>query len=169
MVGGPNFQFLDKSAFNLSLLFRSGHVPGNGSGVFRNSGVLKERHSFPFSTNKMVRTYGNFNKGQTGFAGFRFRAGSLSGMPLYHYGWIRLQWDDFLLAYQNFPQFETVIDWAYNSTSNAPIHIGDTGAVPEPSTLVLALLAAGSAGVQAWRRCLPSRRRIEPGGSPQAT
>ncbi len=166
MVGGPNFQFLDRSGINLSFLFRSGQVPGNGSGVFRNSGVLKERHSFPFSTNKMVRTYGDFNKGRTGFAGFRFRTGSLSGMPLYHYGWIRLRWDDFLVAYQDFPQIETVIDWAYNTTSNAPIHIGT---VPEPSTLVLALMAAGAAGVQAWRRCLPSRGRIEPGRSPRAT
>jgi hypothetical protein len=168
VVGGSKFQFLNKSGFNLSFLFRSGTVPGKGSGAFRSSGVLKERHSFPFATNKMVRTYGNFSKGKTGFAGFRIRTGSLSGMPLYNYGWIRLRWDDFLVAYKDFPQILTVIDWAYNTTSNAPIHIGDTG-VPEPSTLVLALMAAGAAGVQAWRRCLASRGRIEPGGSPSAT
>ena len=86
----------------------------------------------------------------TGFAGFRFAAGTVGGETAYDYGWIRLKWTDSIITrYMGFPQFLTVIDWAYNDTLNAPIHVGD---VPEPSTLLLALMAAGVSGVQAWRR-----------------
>jgi hypothetical protein len=59
-----------------------------------------------------------------------------------------VKWDDFLLRYQGFPQILTVIDWAYNDTG-APIHVGD---VPEPGSLLLALMASGATGVLAWRR-----------------
>jgi hypothetical protein len=151
LVGNGRFQFLD-TGFDLSRLVKSNNVPG-GSGVFRNFGRVHRRVSFPFSTNKMTRTRGYFPKGVTGFAGFRFANSSVSGIPLYHYGWIRVKWDDsVVLRYKGFPQFLTVIDWAYNTMVGQPIHVGDTQSVPEPSTLVLAVLAAGVTGVQAWRR-----------------
>jgi hypothetical protein len=149
LVGSKRFQFLD-SGFNLSRLARSHNVPP-ASGSFRSFGRVHRRQSFPYSTNKMTRTRGNFPKGQTGFAGFRFYNATVSGAPLYNYGWIRLKWDDsILMKYKGFPQFLTVVDWAYNNMGQ-PIHVGST-TVPEPSTLVLGLLAAGVTGVQAWRR-----------------
>jgi hypothetical protein len=110
----------------------------------------------------MTVSRGKFIKGMTGFAGFRFYTGTAGGMPLYHYGWIRVRWDDsVVLRYKDFAQFLTVIDWAYNNIVGQPIHVGDTQSVPEPSTLVLALLAAGVTGVQAWRRIRVSCARKE--------
>ena len=51
------------------------------------------------------------------------------------------------------------IDWAYNSVAGGPITPGQESggggggsSTPEPSTAAMALLAAGSAGVLAWRR-----------------
>ena len=149
LVGNGNLQFL-AIVPNLFKLNRSSHVPGT-IGLFQDTARIHMRSSFPFSTNKMIRRRGRFAKGVTGFAGFRFAAGTAGGQPAYDYGWIRLKWDDSVIArYAGFPQFLTVIDWAYNDTPNAPIHVGD---VAEPSTLLLALLAAGVTGVQAWRRC----------------
>ena len=48
----------------------------------------------------------------------------------------------------------TVIDWAYNDVADALINAGEgaPAVVPEPSTMTMALLAAGSVGVLAWRR-----------------
>jgi hypothetical protein len=48
----------------------------------------------------------------------------------------------------------TIAEWAYNTTPDAPIKVGQTSeaAVPEPSTLSLALLGMGAGGVRAWRK-----------------
>jgi hypothetical protein len=45
----------------------------------------------------------------------------------------------------------TIIDYAYNSAGGS-INAGDTGAVPEPGTMALALMAAGAAGLASIRR-----------------
>ena len=62
----------------------------------------------------------------------------------FHLGWLRL-------AIRNdangLPDKITLVDWAYESVDGDPIHIGS---IPEPSSL--ALLAAGAAGVAAFRR-----------------
>src|SRR5262249_7514001 len=148
-VRGSRFQFLS-SAANLRNLSRSNNVPPT-TASFRYLGRVHLRRSFPFSTqsglpNKMSRSRGNFAKGVTGFAGFRFATGSIAvAQPQFHYGWIRLRWDDSVIErYKSFAQFFTVIDWAYNDVVGAPIHVGDTQAVPEPNTLLLTLVGAGA-------------------------
>ena len=96
--------------------------------------------------------FGNFSPSNTGFAGVRLND------PLgTHFGWIRL--------HVNSGTSMTVIDWAYNDVAGAPINAGDqsTTAVPEPSTMTMVLLGAGSAGVLAWRR-----RRNEAAATPAA-
>ncbi len=70
-----------------------------------------------------------------------------------HYGWIRLELED-LSSAKDGPEGVsdriTVVDWAYQSTADAPIQAGQT--VPEPSTGALTLLATGAAGALTWRR-----------------
>lgn len=64
-----------------------------------------------------------------------------------NYGWIRIGIsNDATGAAVAF----TVYDWAYETEPNTPITVG---VIPEPSPAAgLALLAAGAAGVGAWRR-----------------
>jgi hypothetical protein len=91
---------------------------------------------------------GSFPPPKTGFAGVSFQVAGQTD-----YGWIRLKVTD-AGAGDNSPHQLTAVDWAYDNTG-APILAGETQApsvVPEPSTFGLALLAAGSAGVLAWRR-----------------
>ena len=98
----------------------------------------------------------NGSRSATGFAAFRVAAGTLSGQPAFDYCWIRLVWTD--PGKPGFPTKLTAIDWACNMTPNQPIEAGATSAsVPEPSSLTLALLATGAAGVLAWRR----RRQLD--------
>lgn|ERR1035437_716822 len=60
------------------------------------------------------------------------------------FGWIRINGG----PTQGFPA--TIVDWAYED-SGAGILTGAT-AVPEPSSMALGCLAAGAAGLAAWRR-----------------
>jgi hypothetical protein len=94
--------------------------------------------------------------GVYGFAGFR-TPGATTGpttapIVTYRYGWIRLKWDaDGVTSY---PNSITALDWALED-SGAAILAGDTGpaaAVPEPGALSMAVLAAGAAGILAWRK-----------------
>ncbi|MFM7162114.1 MAG: PEP-CTERM sorting domain-containing protein, partial [Planctomycetaceae bacterium] len=92
---------------------------------------------------------GDWSMGQTGFFGFAFNK---SGQR--HYGWGELQFDP-TSANTNGYGFQITRAY-YNDTPGASIAAGDTGgggAVPEPSTFALGLLAAG--GVAAYR----SRRK----------
>jgi hypothetical protein len=66
-------------------------------------------------------------------------------------GWIQVQFTP------TFPGLFDVTGWAYNT--DGPIDAGQTSATPEPSYLPLMLLAAGAAGVLAWKR---SRRPQAP-------
>jgi hypothetical protein len=79
-----------------------------------------------------------------GFAGFSFKtAGNQRD-----FGWVRLQ---YTVGANTLIDSLTVIDWGYQTNNIIPITAGE-GAVPEPSTGALALLAAGAAGVAALRR-----------------
>jgi len=66
-------------------------------------------------------------------------------------GWIQVQFTG------TFPGSFDITGWAYNT--DGPINAGQTSATPEPSYLPLMLLAAGAAGVLAWKR---SRRQQAP-------
>jgi hypothetical protein len=100
---------------------------------------------------------GNFPKGVAGLLGVRFFNG-----PDTHFGWVRLQLDDVAAGIGLGPDKITVIDWAYEGTSGATIL---AGAVPEPGTASLALLAGGFMGVAAYRR----RRKQEAQKTEQVT
>jgi hypothetical protein len=111
-------------------------------------GYLKQQST---STNR-----GLFAAGQPGFAGIEFAA----GVDIF-LGWVDLKWN---AGANGYPNSVTVIDWAYNNSLppgsgvGDPINAGDTGAVPEPSSAVLALIATGAAGVLALRS---QRRKAE--------
>lgn len=99
---------------------------------------------------------GAFANGTTGFVGIRLGSGN--------YGWIRLRLDDLGLNQPfstllsgsplgngaNYIDKLTVIDWAYETSGGAIAAGATSSAVPEPSSL--ALLAAGAAGLAAFRR-----------------
>jgi PEP-CTERM motif len=92
---------------------------------------------------------GTWPQKSIGFAGVRIQTANWSANNQnYNYGWIQLAWTD----PGGFPTGLEAFSWAYNTGSNGPILAGDAGSTPEPSSLALALMAAGSAGVLAWRR-----------------
>jgi hypothetical protein len=78
--------------------------------------------------------------GTTAFMGVEFFDASNNE----RFGWIRINGGPTL----GFPA--TIVDWAYED-SGAGILTG-AGIVPEPSSLALGCLAAGAAGLVAWRR-----------------
>ena len=82
---------------------------------------------------------GNFSDVSTGYLGVRF------GSSPVKYGWIHIDW----IGADG--QSYHVDDYAYQDNGSW-IQAGDTGEVPEPSTIALALLASGAAGVMASRR-----------------
>ena len=79
-----------------------------------------------------------FTDGVAGFIGFKF----VNDTTLQtNYGWASLTID------LGNPSL-SINEWAYDNMGN-PIHVGDTGRIPEPSGLGgLALLALGAAGVR---------------------
>jgi hypothetical protein len=126
-------------------LFALHGTADNGADLY-NRTIAFTLPSYTFAGTSNAGTWTSTN---TAFAAVRFQfAGNT------HYGWIRLHWED---QYgvgggsepDGLPDTVTAIDWAWNNTPNAPIA---TGAVPEPGTALLSLLAAGSVGVLAWKR-----------------
>jgi hypothetical protein len=83
---------------------------------------------------------GGYPTATSGFVGVLF----LDALDQPHAGWLRMSIRN---EANGVPDKFTLVDWAYESTPGAPIHIGS---VPEPGSL--ALLAAGAAGVAAFRR-----------------
>jgi PEP-CTERM motif len=79
-----------------------------------------------------------------GFVGFALK--SIYGG--YDYGWLRIA-----LGFNNAGQPDqlTVFDYAYNDVAGQGIEAGSV-TTPEPATKAMMLLAAGFAGVLAWRR-----------------
>ena len=91
---------------------------------------------------------GTWPANQTGIAGIEFATKNTGGAQI-DFGWIRLEWN----PNTGVPGRITAIDWAYDTTGNpAGILAGQETAAPEPSSLLLTMLAAGSAGVLAWRK-----------------
>lgn len=85
-------------------------------------------------------TSGNFWDTNTGYIGVRYA--NASGT---HYGWIHVDSvDNGLESYH-------ISGYAYNDTADATTKAGEMP-VPEPSTVALALLASGAAGLMSARR-----------------
>jgi hypothetical protein len=97
----------------------------------------------------------------TGFAGALFLAGSYqihgthSGhpttttVPLYDVGWLKIRIQD--LNSDGIPDSIQLLQYAYNDAPFWGIRAGQTQ-TPEPATASMLLLAAGAAGVSAWKR-----------------
>lgn len=86
---------------------------------------------------------GHFAPGSPGYAGLSFQ--STTDATQVYYGWAQFQT---IQGSKEGPS-GTLIDFAYESTPNTAIVVGDTGPVPEPGSL--ALLATGAAGLAAYR------------------
>ncbi len=102
-----------------------------------------------------------------GILGVEFNGRTSLGNPTPpEYGWVRVAVADGPTRdVAGIPVTLTIIDWAYNT--NGPILAGQTAAaVPEPATLPMMLLAAGAAGVLAWKR---RRKAAETASSPATT
>jgi len=101
------------------------------------------------ATSPLAR-FNGFTVDEPGFVGFRFNDGTND-----LFGWAK-----FAVTGPGTLAGITIFEWAYED-SGAPIQVGDTGAIPEPSSL--AMWALGVAGLAAWRR----RRRSKPDGVTQ--
>jgi MYXO-CTERM domain-containing protein len=99
-----------------------------------------------FASEASVSTAAGWPANATGLAGFRL---STTNHAL-DYGWVRLSET---IGTDRLTNSVTASDWAYDPTG-APVTAGETASstTPEPSTKVLAILAAGAAGVAALRR-----------------
>ncbi|MGI8966943.1 MAG: PEP-CTERM sorting domain-containing protein, partial [Limisphaerales bacterium] len=113
-------------------------VVSNGQNAALPSGTLVDGTS-PFG---QVSGLTNFY-GTTAFMGLEFRN---NANTTNFFGWLRLTGGPGVAPTPGFPA--TVVDWAYDNTG-AGIRVG---AVPEPGTLALGCLAAGAAGMIAWRK-----------------
>lgn len=82
-----------------------------------------------------------FTPNQPGYFGFRFAFGSNPNQ--YYYGWASLTID-----FSTDGEGYKITEAFYQSTPNTAINVG---AVPVPEPSGVALLAAGAAGVTAWR------------------
>ena len=122
--------------------------PIGSSGFFK--GNPQQQYFNILTVDGSIRTFaGQWSMGETGFFGFAFNKGGQR-----HYGWGELKFDP--TSENSYGYGFQVTRAYYNDTPGASIAAGDTGggsAVPEPSTLALAMLAAG--GVAAYR----SRRK----------
>lgn len=130
----PHTQFFSNGyalmqRFGFGATIKGDHIPPTNSGaiVHINGG--------------MGGSGGLFTKSVTGYAGFVLSDNE--------HGWIRLKWSSSSSTELSL----TVIDWAYNNRPGGIITAGEgITSVPEPSSLSLALLAAGSGGVLALRK-----------------
>lgn len=89
----------------------------------------------------------NFDAAHFLGVGFNFITGATTNL---HYAWVRVGIDT---NASGSPIAMTVYDWAWEDQPNLPVMAGSLNSIPEPSPASgLALLAAGAAGVTAWRR-----------------
>jgi hypothetical protein len=98
-----------------------------------------------------VRASSGFPKSSDALAAFRISTTGNLGAGGHHgleYGWIRLNYD---LGANGLVNSVEIVDYAYASLG-VPITAGETSVAPEPSTMAMAVLAAGAAGVVALRR-----------------
>lgn len=123
-ISGPNgYQIYHNPSWDAMFL-------GSGSSI--GSGGTFASGSF-YSSNP-----GPWDGQTTGYVGWRFEAGGGN----WNYGWAHFTYDQPNGAI-------TLIDYAFNTTPNQQILAGDTGAVPEPTTIAMAFI--GITGLVAAR------------------
>jgi hypothetical protein len=139
VLPGWDVNFYQGSSGNLRWWYSTGaYAVFNGANhvAALGAGVLVDGSSSLGTWQTMVPEF----TGTTAFMGVQFL--NASSNPLF--GWIRVTGGPTL----GFPA--TIVDWAYED-SGAGILTG-AGIVPEPSSLALGCLAAGAAGLLAWRK-----------------
>ena len=115
--------------------FTTGQTISNAAGTWGPA-----RRIFVVTTTGGNFTAGNFDDTHTGYLGFRFNSGGIK------YAWAHI--DSIAADGTSYH----VDGYAYQDNGD-PIKAGqETDPVPEPSTIALALLASGAAGVMASRR-----------------
>ena len=109
-----------------------------------------------FALNALIGSSANFT-GYQDFSVFKynnntssnFGPGSYMGFKTASstnmYGWLEVTWNSKNSQFQ-------ILSGAYENSSGVAILAGDTGAVPEPSTLALSALLAGGAAFSVWRK-----------------
>jgi len=116
-------------------------------GLLPGSGVGHTENVQAFFTGNL---YGNFVAGRPGFVGLSFSTGHGNT----DYGWIELQFDN---NKSGIPYYLEALAFGIDTNPGqtpGTLLAGeiDNGFIPEPSTLSLAILASGAAGVMALRR-----------------
>jgi hypothetical protein len=90
---------------------------------------------------------GTWTAGKEGFIGVELKPYAHGSRT--YFGWIGFKFD---ANSAGFPRKVTVIDWAYDTVPGQGIFAGTLSPVPEPDSIVLALLGTGFVGVLAWRK-----------------
>jgi PEP-CTERM motif len=137
VLPGWDVNFYRTGAGNLRWYYNGGALAvfnGANHVAALGAGVMVDGSSSLGTWQTMVPEY----TGTTAFMGVEFF--DASNDPLF--GWIRIAGGPTL----GFPA--TIVDWAYESSGAGIV----TGVIPEPSSLALGCLAAGAAGLAAWRR-----------------
>jgi len=106
----------------------AGVIVGPAAGPFGSGGLLAQ-DAYSGVPPVTFNESGLWDSGLTAFLGFRFL--NATGV---HYGWARLNVEETTNRM-------TVYDYAYESVADAPI---TTGAVPEPASMMMALLGLGA-------------------------
>ena len=112
----------------LAVLDGANHVAALGAGVMVDGS--SSLGSYSTMTPEFAST--------TAYMGLEFL--NAADQPVF--GWIRITGGDTA----GFPA--TIVDWAYESSGAGIV----TGEIPEPSSVALGCLAAGAAGLAAWRK-----------------
>lgn len=127
-LGALNGEILMANANDVTRL-STGMIVGPGTSTFGSGGLLATDRFAGFPPVTFFED-GLWDNDSTAFAGFRFL--NASGV---HYGWVRARIEETSNQI-------TIFDYAYESLADTRI---TAGAVPEPATLGLVLLAAGAA------------------------
>ena len=126
---------------------------GDGLQFAINGGYAWPRN---FALNAPIDSSANFSDAAT-YSVFKygtetstsFNSGSYMGFKTASstnmYGWLEVTWNSKNSQFQ-------ILSGAYENSSGVAILAGDTGAVPEPSTLALSALLAGGAAFTVWRK-----------------
>jgi hypothetical protein len=146
-LGGPG-PALKNFAFNQPISYGMVSAPPGGTYLFPFGFAAAKCNA---GSDPCGSTTSNFSSAPfgppdvTGFVGFMAYS-TVNPSPILRFGWIRVRWSADPIS--GFPNSIEALDWAIEDSGAAIL----AGAVPEPGTMSMALLAAGAAGIVAWRK-----------------